>query len=130
MTSEEFQREILQRLAGIESAIQQLTVSRSCGPKDADIETLRRLLPAIAGRHGSSAFRASEVLADPIWRELAGSINSQRLGMVFARCEGIEIDGRYIQRVTAEGGVLLWEILGSLSSSPRPTVAIARRRAG
>src|SRR5262245_3002784 len=78
----------------------------------ADIELLEKLLPAIAGRFGSSPFRVSEALADPAIRAMSGSLQPTRLGSLFAKAvrAGDPIQSYVLTHSTLEHGARLWVV--------------------
>ena len=80
-------------------------LDRSHGPRlsPADRAALSELLPAVASRYGSGAFRAAEVC------DLA-RLDPAELGRLLRRARGVDVDGLIVQRCGTEAGVALWQL--------------------
>jgi hypothetical protein len=76
---------------------------------DSDADTMAKLLPGIAGRHGSDPFTAGEVLEDPALRKISGR-KARSLGKLLSRCSGRSFDGLMVQAVGVEHNSVLWQI--------------------
>jgi hypothetical protein len=102
---------------------------RKRGPRDADDRavmatfwrSLDRLQAATGERADRWTARAVIVLARRHDGELlaaleaADALSSKSLGKLFARCEGIVIDGWYIERCGSIGGTAVWRVKSVLS---------------
>ena len=121
MSPEEFQREVLARLARIEKLLECRQPGRS------DEALMSKLLPAIAGKIGSDEFTTREVLRRIAIAEIAG-MGTHKLGMLFARCVGMSIDGLAIERISKpKASAVLWRCVAK-PSSPHRIVARAASR--
>jgi hypothetical protein len=92
----------------------------------ADRALLSRLLPAVAGAHGSDPVTARELVdadAAAAVRVVTRGRNARQLGRLFQRAEGQVVDGFVVARAGVELGVVLWRVLaspgsGNLSTPP------------
>jgi hypothetical protein len=78
----------------------------------ADMEVLSRVLPAVAGRWGSSPITAREILTDPAIQALfPGSPGS--LGSMLSRAEADRAVayGYCVQKASLEHGAVVWIVL-------------------
>jgi hypothetical protein len=68
-----------------------------------------RLLPAIAGRHGSACWTVAEVLADKVLCKVAGNVSPSSLGSSLARYP--EQDGLIVEKLGKDrANRTLWRI--------------------
>lgn len=97
--------EILLQLRELRAIIE----PRRCSP--ADLDALKRLLPAIAGRWGSGPVTVAEILTNAAIRALwTGSRGS--LGSLLSRAaaDGANADGYAVSRLSREHGAALWGV--------------------
>jgi hypothetical protein len=104
--------EINARLDRIES---KLAPRQELRPSDSAI--LAKVLPALGGKFGSSVFTTKEVLSDPVFKELFGSLNRKQVGKLLARSVHRDIGGLCVSRVSMEDNVALWSVVRNLTPS-------------
>lgn len=116
------------QLEAIESARRRPTLARG------DRDVLARLVPALGGLYGSSAWLASEAVQHPGLAVLIGGWKSVRLGKLLRRliASGGVLDGYLVEAIGREGNAVLWHVLkvledGTSGTSNTPTI---RRGAG
>jgi len=104
------QRQIIAGQRAILAAIEQ---QRLAAVAPADQERLAKLLPAIVGAYGSVRFLASDLAEDdsPALTLVTGGLNGRQLGMLFARCAEIPIEGHMVQRAGSASGSTLWRVV-------------------
>jgi hypothetical protein len=94
---------------------------KRCTPGDIDL--LAKLLPAVAGKFGSSPVRTREILADPAIR---ATVNGSRgaIGTLLARAADDEADiaGLRVTRACREGNAVCWSIVRRLPKALEPSV--------
>lgn len=111
------------RIAALEARVAQLEKLREPKPSDSDMTVLRVILPCIKGAHGSTPWRVSELFSSIRVMKKLTTLTPQRLGLLFARCQNFESEGLVIKRVATESGILLWQIVECVDSTPRKPVS-------
>jgi hypothetical protein len=82
-----------------------------------DRALLARVLPAIAGARGSEPFASRDLAEDvPALRVVLRGLSVKSIGRLLSRAKGIPIDGWIVERYGTEINVVLWRVLGSVSS--------------
>jgi hypothetical protein len=102
-------REALERLERIERRLE----GRRCTP--ADVEALGELLPAVAGKFGSSPTTTAEMRRDPGIRAV-GPSSSRAFGMLMARCarDGAVVAGYAVRICGREANKTLFSVVRGL----------------
>lgn len=114
--------EILERVSALEHQVADLSAaltSPAAQRKYADRCALRKILPAIAGRFGSSEFTVQEFMLHADLVATAG-MNSKTLGNLFARCEGQDIGGYELNRIGVTHARCLWKLVRVVQSTQGP----------
>jgi hypothetical protein len=110
------QREILAELRAIRHLLEHR--GRPASLSRADQELLGRLLPAITGALGSALFTTKELfeIDAPGVRLVITGLTSTRIGRLFRRAEGQQVDGYLVQRAGAEAHAAVWQVVRVVSS--------------
>jgi hypothetical protein len=98
------------RLAALEADVADLKQQRSTLTR-ADRDALARILPAVVGVFGSSAFIASDVVHHTALR-LVVSGSARRFGKLLKRATGVIVDGFIVERLATEAHAIVWRIVG------------------
>jgi hypothetical protein len=77
-----------------------------------DGATLPRLLPAIVGAIGSTAFVVDELLPLPAVHMVLPEWTAGRLGKLLKRATGTVIDGLLVERMSTENHAVVWRVVG------------------
>jgi hypothetical protein len=88
----------------------------------ADLARLGKMLPAIAGAHGSRP-RSSRDLAEddaPAVRLVVRGLSAKAMSKLFTRAEGVAIDGLMVRRAGTEFRVALWQVVAVPGSFKLP----------
>ena len=99
-------RDLAQRI----DALELRDLARCLSRRDRD--RLAALLPALAGRFGSTPILVREVIAsaDPGVRLVRGDLNAKRIGRLFSRAAGLAVDGYVVERCGVEDGATIWSV--------------------
>src|SRR5262249_4930835 len=120
----EFEQAVLERLELIEARIAEVCRAVRKTPEPSSRrEVLERLLPAIAGRWGSSSFQTKELLRDETIAPLLERLTSNQVGCLLREHASVPVGGYVVDRVTAEHGAALWvvsRILPDILPDPLP----------
>ena len=86
------------------------------GPRrfsQADRESLAAVFPAIGGAIGSEAFTVAALAALPAagLQVALQRCSTRRLGRLFARAVGQNVDGFTVQRLGREGSAVIWKLV-------------------
>ena len=94
--------------------IRQLVEARGAAVRlsRSDRAMLEGLLPAIVGAVGSAPFLARELLDAPApgLRLVLCDMSARRLGRLFRRGEGVPLGGYVVERLSHEGGAVVWRV--------------------
>lgn len=107
---------ILAALARIEARLDRLEHGIVAGrPRlsRADLDVLRRLLPAIAAAIGSEPFLASELEEHAGPRIASAGLSARQIGRLLKRATGIAVDGFQVERLAVEAGAVVWRVVAT-----------------
>lgn len=119
-------RELVAEVKGLRQDLAQ-HVRNDHTPSRADHQRLARLLPAIAGVHGSDRFAARDLFDDtsPALRLVTRGLTPRETGKLLRRSLGHVIDGYLVEKAGEELGIVLWRVMGTTGNAfpavpPRP----------
>jgi hypothetical protein len=105
------------KLDAILQAVERRDRSRRPAPLSREgLGILRRILPAVVGVRGSEGaerLTSRDLVEDeaPAIRLAVGQLTAKQIGKLFARAEGIPIDGLMVQRDGVDFHVTAWRIV-------------------
>lgn len=97
--------------AKLDEILKLLTRQRALSRED--LRALARMLPAIGGALGSEPFLARDLIASDnrSVRLVVQGYSSKRLGKLFMRAAGQQVDGYVVEEAGEELRVVLWRVL-------------------